>query len=347
MQNSAVRFGDTTVAPGERKTISLPLAAMYTHNDVQMTAHVINGRRPGPCLFVCAALHGDEISGVEIIRRLLRQKQLNRLHGTLVAIPIVNVYGFLNHTRYLPDGRDLNRSFPGSSKGSLAARIAYQFINDVIKKCSYGIDLHTGARHRGNLPQVRVDLSYEKVKQLAMSFGVPTIVNSKLVEGSLRQACRQLDIPVLVYEAGEALRFEEWPIRAGVRGILNVMRELGMLPRPTKKRAERKPVIAMDTSWVRAPHSGILRSHVPLGARADKGTVLGYIADPLGESEYAVIAPASGIVIGSTNLPLVHEGNALFHLAFFTQQMDSVVNHIEEFQEQLHPEFADDSLLNQ
>lgn len=338
LKNKPVTFGKQSIAPGEQKTVEIPLAAMVTHNDLQMTVHVVNGKSAGPCLFISAAVHGDELNGVEIIRRLMKQKQLQRLRGTLVMIPIVNVHGFINHSRYLPDGRDLNRSFPGSPKGSLAARIADTFLREIVSKCTHGIDLHTGARQRENLPQIRADLSHDETRQSAMAFGVPVVVDSKIRDGSLRQAAGDMQVPMLLYEAGEALRFDEICIRAGVRGALLVMREIGMLPMLRRKETARAPVITANTGWVRAPNSGILRALVPLGARASKGSVLGVIADPLGQTEYQVMAPNDGIVIGRTNMPLIHEGDALYHLAYYRQKVDKVKEQLDNFIEQHVPE---------
>ena len=340
MKNDAFEISGQYVQPGERTTIDIPLAAMPTHSTIQMPVHIINGKRAGPALFISAAIHGDEINGVEIIRRLLKLKQLDTLKGTVVAIPIVNVHGFITNSRYLPDGRDLNRSFPGSSKGSLSGRMADTFFKEVVGKCTHGIDLHTAARHRDNLPQVRADLSNDEVKRLSMVFGVPAVIDSKIRDGSLRAVAGDNNIPVLLYEAGEALRFDEVSIRAGMRGIINVMRELGMLKSLRKKESVKTPVISSKTSWVRAPYSGILRALVPLGAKAEKGSVLGVIGDPLGVNEFQVIAPEDGIVIGRTNLPLVYEGDALFHLAYYKQQVDSVFDQVESFQEKLEPNLA-------
>jgi uncharacterized protein len=342
MKNTPITIGQETILPGEQKTIDLPLAATVTHDNMPMTVHVIHGKKAGPCLFVSAAIHGDEINGVEIIRRLLMQKQIKHLHGTLIAIPIVNVHGFITYSRYLPDGRDLNRCFPGSSKGSLAGRMANTFFTEILKKCDYGIDLHTGARHRENLPQIRADTEHELTRKLAMAFGVPAVVHSKLRDGSLRESGGEEGVPILLYEAGEALRFNEVAIRAGVHGIINVMRELGM--RPMRKEATKSKksalIITSNTSWVRAPYSGILRCLVPLGAKANKGSILGVIADPLGQSEFQVIAPADGVVIGRTNLPLVHEGDALFHLAYYKQDTTNVADQVGVFQEKLEPELT-------
>jgi hypothetical protein len=326
-------IGDREILPGERTVIDIPVAPMYTHDNLSISVQVIRGRRPGPVLFVCAAIHGDEINGVEIIRRLLKDPHLERLRGSLIAIPIVNVYGFINHSRYLPDGRDLNRSFPGSARGSLTGRIAQTFLREIVAKCTHGIDLHTGARHRSNFPQIRANLEDPAVLAMTEAFGAPLAIDAKIRDGSLRQAAGDMDVPVLLYEAGEALRFEELYIRAGVKGVLNVMRHIGMLRRSRAR--IRPPTISRNTHWVRAPESGVLRVLVPLGAEVNKGQIIGFIADPLGSSEVDVVCDAHGIVIGRTNLPLVYEGDALFHVAGIGPQANWEVD---EFHETYSPD---------
>jgi predicted deacylase len=319
-----------TVVPGSRVTLELPLAQLYTHTPLTLPVHVVRGRKDGPRLFVSAAIHGDELNGVEVIRRLLRHSSLKRLRGTVLAIPIVNVYGVIQHSRYLPDRRDLNRAFPGLEGGSLAARLAHLFMTEIVEKCTHGIDLHTGALHRSNLPQIRANMDDRTTARLARAFGVPVVTNADVRDGSLREAAAEHGVHMLVYEAGEALRFDEVSIRAGVRGIINVMRELGMLSRMRRPRAE-EPFVACTSAWVRAPVSGILRAIVRLGARIKRNDVMGYIADPFGEAEVEVKAPAGGIVIGRTNIPLVHEGEALFHVARF-ENVKGVAQQVESFQ---------------
>jgi hypothetical protein len=265
---------------------------------------------------VSAAIHGDELNGVEVIRRLLRRKNLNSIRGTLLAVPIVNVHGFLDQSRYLPDRRDLNRSFPGSSKGSIASRLAHLFITQIVSKADYGIDLHTGAINRSNLPQIRANLDDAETMDIAKAFGVPVIVNSDIRDGSLRGCAADRGLPVLIYEAGEALRFDEVSIRAGLRGVLNVMRHIGMLPKLKNPRSVTS-VVAQSTSWVRAPDSGIVSAKTELGRSIQAGQSLALISDTLGDKEEHVIAPFDGIVIGRTNLPLAHEGDALFNLGAF------------------------------
>lgn len=310
-----LRIGTEEVLPGQNLTIDLPLAQLYTHTPMTMPVHVIRGRRAGPRLFVCAAIHGDEINGVEIIRRLLSLPLLKKLRGDLIAVPIVNVPGFLQRSRYLPDRRDLNRSFPGSEKGSLAGRVAHLFLNEIVAQCSHGIDLHTAAIDRANLPQVRANLDDPIAAAMAEAFRTPVTLNANLRDGSVRQAGATLGIPMIVYECGEALRFDEHSIRIGLRGIVRVMRHLGMLPSARATRSKQASVVTHTSAWVRASQSGILRAVAPLGASVEKNSILGYISDPFGESETQVISPWRGIVIGRTTLPLAYQGEALYHIA--------------------------------
>jgi predicted deacylase len=329
-------IGGREVLPGERANIEIPVAPTYTHDTLSISVQVVRGKLPGPKLFVCAAIHGDEINGVEIIRRLLKNPLVEKLKGTLIAIPIVNIYGFIHHTRYLPDGRDLNRTFPGSPRGSLTGRIAHTFMTEIVANATHGIDLHTGARHRSNFPQIRANLDDPETLAITEAFGAPLAINAKIRDGSLRQCASDLGVPVILYESCEALRFDEIYIRAGEQGVINVMRHLGML---RKRRGHNKPpVVSQGTAWLRAPESGVLRVLVPLGAEISKGQVIGIIADPLGTREVDVVADHSGIVIGRTNLPLVYEGDALFHVASISPKAEWEVN---EFHEALEPQEQD------
>lgn len=311
--NAPFAIGGTTVAPGARAIIDVPISNLSNHTPMTMPVQIVNGRRPGPCLFVSAALHGDEINGVEIIRRLLRDPDIGSIRGTLVAIPIVNVFGFVAGSRYLPDRRDLNRSFPGSANGSLAGRLAHVFINEILAHCSHGIDLHTAAIHRDNLPQIRANIDEPTNLAMARAFGAPVVINAGERDGSLRQEAARRKVPVIVYEGGEALRFQEEAIGFGVRGVRNVMAVIGMLkvqggdPPP-------EPLIARSSTWVRAPGGGILRAEVALGRHVGAGERIGVVADPFGENEIVVTAKTRGMVIGCTNLPVVNAGDALFHI---------------------------------
>src|SRR5210317_1867527 len=327
--NNTIEIGDAVVGPGKRANVSLPVADLYTSTSLHMPVKVICGRKAGPVLFVSAAVHGDELNGVEVIRRLLKRRALSSIRGTLLAVPIVNVHGFLDQSRYLPDRRDLNRSFPGSRKGSVAARMAHTFMHEIVDKADFGIDLHTGAINRANLPQSRGNLDDDATLQLAKAFGTPVIVNSNVRDGSLRQCAADKGMPMLIYEAGEALRFDELSIRAGLRGILNAMRHIGMLPLSAKSRSA-APVVADSTSWVRAPESGIVIPKVELGSRVTAGQVLAVIGDPVSDEEEQVLAPFDGIIIGHSKLPLAHEGDALFHVAAFKSVLRAE-HRVEEF----------------
>ena len=339
MSHTGITVGGVEIIPGSSATIDVPMASLYSHAPMSLPVQVNCGKRSGPTLFVSAAIHGDEINGVEIIRRLLRLPQLSRLRGTLLAIPIVNVYGFVSRSRYLPDRRDLNRSFPGSDHGSMAARLAELFMKEVVTKCNYGIDLHTAAVHRDNLPQIRANLDDPETARLAHAFHVPVLLNANIRDGSLRQVAADQGIPVLLYEAGEALRFDEHSIRAGVKGIVAVMRELDMLP-ASRSPKRNEPTVARASTWVRAGRSGILRAAVSLGARVRKNDVIGVIADPFGQQELEVLANAAGILIGRTNLPLVNEGEGLFHIARFesTKLAEDTVEAFQADDLPIHPD---------
>jgi len=348
-----ITIGQITVPPGTRQLIDLPLPSLYTNTSESMPVHVWRGRKPGVRLGVCAAIHGDEINGVEIIRRLLNHTALKSLRGTLIAVPVVNVYGFISQSRYLPDRRDLNRSFPGSETGSMASRLAHIFMTQIVSQCTHLIDLHTGAIGRENLPQIRAQvLSCPVTAELAHAFGAPVIMNSEFRDGSLREAAQARNIPVLLYEAGEALRFDELAIHAGVQGILRVMAHLGMIP--SRKRSTRSPemparsparlgaIVAKSSLWVRATQSGILRAVVKTGDRVEKNQVLAYINTPAGSREQTLRSPVSGIIIGKTNLPLVYEGDASFHIARFAE-VGNVADQIGALHDQLQDQLQQQS----
>jgi len=339
VKNKAFKIGDITVKPGESTYIELPIPGLYSNSSIHMPVHVICGKEAGPTLFVSAAVHGDEINGVEIIRRLKNSKPVKRLKGTLITVPVVNVYGFINKTRYLPDRRDLNRFFPGSEEGSMASKLAYTFLSNISEQSDYGIDLHTAAIARDNLPQIRAVLDDDEIKDLALAFGAPVVLNAPLREGSLRESAAKTNTKILLYEAGEALRFDEISIRAGVSGIINVMRKIGMLPR-SRKRVKLDPAISHSSQWVRASQSGILRATNPMGNRINKGDILGYISDPFGEVEVEIKSPVSGMVIGRATLPLVHEGEAIFHIAIF-DELGEAESVYETFQSNVDPEEDD------
>ncbi|MDX1342426.1 succinylglutamate desuccinylase/aspartoacylase family protein [Reinekea sp. G2M2-21] len=323
-----------TIKPGSRTSLDIPVAKLYTDTGIYIPVHVIRAKKEGPTVFVSAAIHGDELNGIEIVRRLIQSKNLKVTQGTLILVPMVNVYGVLNQSRYMPDRRDLNRCFPGSAKGSLAGRLANIFLEEIVYKCDYGIDLHTGAIHRSNLPQVRADMKDPETRHLAECFGVPVLLNSDLRDGSLRHTAVEKGIRILLYEAGQALRYDEISIRAGMRGVINVLGELGMAKK-RKSRRKLTPYEANNSAWVRAGESGIVNHLKALGDAVAKGEILATIGSPFGDVTEHVKANRAGIIIGKQNIPLVQEGDAMFHIAFFSEADDDIADTIGTLQETL------------
>ena len=335
------------IAPGQRSTVDLPVSTLSDHTPVTMSAHVIHGKKAGPVMFVSAAIHGDEVIGVEIVRRLLRTPNLDRLAGTLIAVPIVNTFGFLNQSRYLPDRRDLNRCFPGSPSGSLAARLAHLFLTEIVERSDFGIDLHSAAIQRTNLPQVRINPGNERLIKMADVFGAPVIIPSKQRDGSLRKTAAEANCDMLLYEAGEGLRFDEYAARTGVMGILRVMRELGMISSRGVTKPKVRPVRATTSFWLRSPAGGLLRMFRQTGDAVREGEVLGIVSDPFGENETEIVADHSGIIIGRSNLPVINEGDALFHIAVLPRPK-AATETVETLAEQLveaQPLFDEDEII--
>ncbi len=302
------------IQPGERLRINIDIGSIYDFTDVKMPVEVIRGKKEGPTVFISSTIHGDEINGIEIVRRLLVRPELKNISGMLVVIPIVNIFGFNDRSRYLPDRRDLNRCFPGLKNGSLASQLAYKFMQEIALKSDFGIDLHTGAFNRRNHPQVRCDIADEITLDLAKTFGAPIVINSNLRDGSLRAAVTQVNIPMILFEAGEALRFNERSIKIGVEGILNVMAAIGMI-KPRKKKSHKKTFVARSSSWLRAPQSGIHNPRQKLGNYVKKGDILGEISNPFGDRKTLLKAHEEGMIIGMSLLPLANKGDALFHIA--------------------------------
>lgn len=305
----------TPVLRGERKVIQIPLPPLYSEKRIDMPVEVVRGNRAGPVLFISATVHGDELNGIEIIRRLLQLPQLARLRGTLITVPVVNPYGLIQHSRYLPDRRDLNRSFPGMQKGSLASRVAKIFMDEIVEKSDAGIDLHTGAIHRSNFPQVRANLEDEITLGMAKAFRAPVLIHSAVRDGSLREAAVEMGVPILLFEGGEALRYDELSIRTGLKGIVHVMRHLGMLPK-SKYTPKKIPTVTVSSSkWLRAPQSGLMRAFKAPGSFVKEGELLAQIDVPLQNEISEIRAEFDGIVIGRLETPLVYEGDAIFHIA--------------------------------
>ncbi|MDW3222204.1 MAG: succinylglutamate desuccinylase/aspartoacylase family protein [Paracoccaceae bacterium] len=345
MPNAPFEIAGKRIARGSSETVHLPVSTMPDHTPVNLSVQVHHGKRIGPTLFVSAAVHGDEVIGVEIVRRLLRAPQLRSLRGTLLVVPVVNSFGFLNRSRYLPDRRDLNRCFPGHPSGSLGSRLAHIFLNEVVLRCDVGIDLHSAAIHRTNLPQIRVSPRDEATQKMAAAFGAPVVLTSPLREGSLRAEAAERGTPVLLYEAGEGLRFDEMAVRAGVMGILRVMRGLGMVAAKGVARAKVEPYYCKSSTWLRAPAGGLLRTFRAEGETVETGDVLATVSDPFGGKETDLLAPSPGILIGRAILPVVNEGDAVFHLAALNPRVSE--DTVEDLATQLEtdPLFDEDEII--
>jgi uncharacterized protein len=302
------------VAPGERRDLRLEVGEDYIGERLWIPLVVVHGARRGPVLALTAAIHGDELNGVAVVRDVLALLDPEALAGTVLGVPIVNVLGVQFHSRYLPDRRDLNRHFPGSSDGSLASRIANALMTQVIERADVGIDLHTATNFRTNEPQVRVSLSDSRARDLGIAFGCAHLIDASTRPGSLRDAAARIDVPVLTFEGGQALRFEHDVVDAGRRGVLRVMAAMGMLtgaPAPVSEVVTESD----ETHWVRADRGGILELTVGLGDEIHPGQPLWTVSEPLGEERNQRTSPYGGIVIGMTSLPLVTPGDAVVHIA--------------------------------
>jgi len=312
-RRDSFRIGDLDVAAGKSVVGELPVARLVTGTHISLPLRVFHGTHDGPTVWLSAAVHGDEVAGVEIIRRALEKIDARNLRGTIVAVPIVNVHGFLSGDRYLPDRRDLNRSFPGSATGSLAGRLANLFMTQVVERCDVGIDLHTGSDHRTNLPQIRADLDDPATRVLAEAFGAPFMLHAKLRDGSMRAAATAAGATMLLFEGGEAWRLDEAAVAIGVRGIGRALRQLDMIDDELLE----LPVAieSRSSGWIRARRSGIASMHVGLGDRVEQGATLAEIHDSVGVRVSSMKATRSGLVIGHSRQPLVNQGDAIVHIA--------------------------------
>jgi predicted deacylase len=309
-----ITIGGEAIAPGQRRQIEIPVSRLPTQTLISLPVVVIHGSQPGPRLWLSAAIHGDEINGVDIIRRVLGIIKPKKLKGTLLAVPVVNVFGFIEQSRYLPDRRDLNRCFPGSPQGSLASRLAHLFMTEIVNHSTHGIDLHTAGQPRTNLPQIRANLDDPETYRCAKAFSAPLLLHANTRDGSLRQSASKKGIPVLLYEAGEALRFDTESIRIGVEGIFRVMATLEMYENPFFS-SQTNSIEVRETKWIRASISGIFHLQVKLGQTVEKRELLGFITDTFGDTNIKVRSPQAGIVIGHTQNPLVNQGDGIINLA--------------------------------
>jgi hypothetical protein len=309
-----VRIGGADVPPGARVDIRLSVSESYTGDRLSIPITVINGEHPGPRMFVTAAVHGDELNGIGVVRELMTTLEPNEINGVLILVPVVNVLGLPLHSRYLPDRRDLNRAFPGSTEGSMASRLANTITTQVLDVCDVGVDLHTAASGRANLPQIRANFDAPKSLEYARAFAPPILVDAPHRVGSLRWAGAERDVPVLTYEAGEALRFEESAIGIGVAGVRRLMAHLGMLTEDEAD-SDGTPLEADETHWVRADRGGIMNLEVGLGDSVSVGQPLWTVSSPFGRDRKPMESPWEGVVIGASTIPLCNPGDAVVHIA--------------------------------
>lgn len=301
------------ILPGEHKKIDVNIARLPSHSTIDISIHVARASKPGPVLLLTAGMHGDEINGIEIVRRINERGWNIPTRGTIITIPIINIYGFIHFSRYVPDGKDVNRSFPGNKNGSLASRVAYYISKEILPIIDFGIDFHTGGAERTNYPQVRCNMNYEENVMLAEKFNAPYTIHSNLRPKSLRYAANKLGKKIIVFEGGESSRFDEFAIREGINGAVRVMRYFKMTKQRAIKAKHENKVIK-HSSWVRAHSSGIFLAHVKAGQAIAKYQILGYLTDPFDEFRIVVKSPHAGYVIGLNNNPILHQGDAIMHI---------------------------------
>jgi predicted deacylase len=302
------------IAPGTMRDIAFPITTMANGNASSLAVRVLHRASSGPTVFVSAAIHGDEIVGTAVVQRLAQQLDPQALAGTVPLPPVANIFGFINHSRYLPDRRDLNRSVPGSATGSLAGQLANIFNREVVGRCSLVIDIHTAAIHRYNLPQVSIAAGNTRLVELAMAFGAPVIIESHLRDGSLRDLAQKNGVDMLLTEAGEAPRFDRLSIETGVTGVNRVLAHLGMIKAVDGRTEVGIPARANKSVWVRSPRGGVTYRVRKSGAPVRKGDLLACVAGLFGEDGQEIVS-TDGIVIGHATLPVVHQGDALIHIA--------------------------------
>ncbi len=308
----AIVINGKTFLPGKSGTAILNTYRLPTRSVIEIPVYVFRSKNPGPTLLLLAGMHGDEINGIEIIRKLINREEVrNPICGSIIAIPVINIVSFLFGSRNLPDGRDLNRCFPGSSKGSLGARIAYDLMKAILPQVDMGIDFHTGGDRISNYPQVRCVFENETNVELARQFAAPFVIDALFRDSTFRKEAAKKGKSILVYEGGESSRFDYLAINEGINGVLRLMYHQGMtqlqLPSNT-------PVFLDDSSWIRAKHSGLFHTSQNNGAFINKGNVIGMISDPYGEFEYKIISPVDGYIFGLNNKPVVNQGDALMNI---------------------------------
>jgi predicted deacylase len=306
-------INQTEIPAGKSVNIEVNIAKLPSRSPIDIMVTAARAVKPGPTLLLMGGLHGDEINGIEIVRRIIEQEKHIPEKGTVICIPILNIYGFIHFSRNVPDGKDVNRSFPGNKNGSLASRLASYMMTDIIPRIDYGIDFHTGGADRSNYPQIRCMLDDPKNRELARAFCAPFTLHSKYRPKSLRQSAAKLGKRIIVFEGGESSRFDEFAINQGINGTLRLMRHLGMIstgvPAPDYENRE-----LMHSSWIRARSSGIFQKLTACGEWVKKNQVVGYITDPFGDYRIKLRSSASGYVISINNNPILHQGDAVMHI---------------------------------
>lgn len=313
--NNTITIGGETVSPGENKLLKISIDRLPTGTLIDIPIYVFNAKKPGPVLLVQAGLHGDEINGIEIVRRMLKQKEFKVKKGAVIAVPILNIFGFIHFSRDVPDGKDVNRSFPGTKSGSMASRIAYHYVTEVMNQMDYAIDLHTGGAQRHNFPQIRYTEGDEKSRDLAEVFNAPIAFASRLIKGSFRNAAYRMGKPAIVFEAGESMRFDDHAILEGRLGILKILKHFGMVHKIDPTLVERKEAISLkDRKWLRAPTAGMFIPEITNGSELKKGQLMGMVTDTYARHAKRIKAPFDGYVISVNHQAVVNQGDALFHL---------------------------------
>ncbi|QMU27618.1 succinylglutamate desuccinylase/aspartoacylase family protein [Adhaeribacter radiodurans] len=310
-----ITINGKTILPGENVQTRLLVSKLPSGTDIDIRVYVYRALEDGPVLLLMAGMHGDEVNGIETIRRMIRRKMLHPLRGTVIAIPILNIYGFLNFSREVPDGKDVNRSFPGSKSGSLASRVADRFTREILPYIDYGIDFHTGGASISNYPQIRCLMEYPENERMARAFGAPFILNAELRPKSLRKEAFNQGKYIIVYESGESLRLDELGIKQAIQGTGQVLQELGM-KEVNQKITPAPSLVCIKSKWIRAKFSGIFRCRVKLGQYVKSGEVYGSLADPYGNTAIRLKSPYNGYIIGLNNMTVVNQGDALLHVGF-------------------------------
>jgi len=301
------------ILPGKSARLELEVARLHTRNKIQIPINIERAREDGPVLLLIAGIHGDETNGVAIVREIIKSGHHKPLRGTIISIPVFNVFGFLNQSRELPDGKDLNRVFPGSAEGSLASQFAFHFRTKIAPIVDYVLDFHTGSAERNNITQVRCNLELEGLKELALAFGAPYVIHSKGIPKSVRDTLTKMGKKVLLFEGGKTKSLDMDVIDFGVKGAVNIMRYLGM--QEGDPEFAEKSTIIHKTKWLRAPRSGLFYPEDVNGKWVAKKKLLGMIKDPYGDYEKAVLAPHAGHIVCANTAPIVNRGDALFHIS--------------------------------